>query len=205
MSGLFQYGNVSPLYSDAGCPTQCYGNNEYADLSDYYGAVPIPSSTAIRIFNTPLSVNMNKGEDYYKINAGKLDNQDVDLEQGLMAAANAAKAAEMKADNDAKMALADKAKKEADAKNAINVAKMAAAKAQEVAQAAAKAQATAKQVADAKMIADKMAEVAKAKMDSHTTASTVATLALNQAKIQADTAKKAVALASHYIRTNRMY
>ena len=57
MSGLFQYGNVSPLYMDAGCPTQCYANNEYSDLSDYYGAVPIPASTASRIYNTPLSVN----------------------------------------------------------------------------------------------------------------------------------------------------
>jgi len=59
MSGIYQYGNVSPLYVDAGCPTQCYANNEYSELNDYYGAVPIPTSTAARLFNTPLNINPN--------------------------------------------------------------------------------------------------------------------------------------------------
>ena len=55
----YQYGNVSPLYVDAGCPTQCFANNEYSDLGNYYNATPIPSSTAVRIFNTPLNINPN--------------------------------------------------------------------------------------------------------------------------------------------------
>ena len=57
MSGLYQYGPVSPLYVDAGCPTQCYSNNEYAPINAYYEANPIPASTAIRIYNTPIQVD----------------------------------------------------------------------------------------------------------------------------------------------------
>lgn len=87
MSGLYQFGNVSPLYTDAGCPTQCFGNNEYADLSDYYGAVPIPPSTAIRIYNTPLSVNP---KNYEIQTSAKLTEQQV---QQAVSSANAAKAA----------------------------------------------------------------------------------------------------------------
>jgi hypothetical protein len=87
MSGIYQFGNVSPLYTDAGCPTQCYANNEYADLSDYYGAVPIPPSTAIRIYNTPLSVNQKT----YEIETpARLTEQQV---QQVVANANASKAA----------------------------------------------------------------------------------------------------------------
>jgi len=87
MSGLYQFGNVSPLYTDAGCPTQCFGNNEYAGLSDYYGAVPIPPSTAVRIYNTPLSVNP---QSYEVQTPAKLTEQQV---QQAVASANAAKAA----------------------------------------------------------------------------------------------------------------
>ena len=87
MSGIYQFGNVSPLYTDAGCPTQCYANNEYADLSDYYGAVPIPPSTAVRIYNTPLSVNPST----YQIQTpAKLTEDQV---QQAVASANAAQAA----------------------------------------------------------------------------------------------------------------
>jgi hypothetical protein len=87
-SGLYQFGNVSPLYADAGCPAQCYSNNEYADLSDYYGAVPIPPSTAIRIYNTPLSVNQKT----YEIEtSAKLSEQQV--QQAAQAAATAQQAA----------------------------------------------------------------------------------------------------------------
>jgi hypothetical protein len=57
MSGLYQYGPVSPLYVDAGCPTQCYSNNEYAPINEYYAANPIPASTAVRIYNTPIQVD----------------------------------------------------------------------------------------------------------------------------------------------------
>jgi hypothetical protein len=57
MSGLYQYGYSNPLYVDAGCPTQCYSNNEYAPISSYYEANPIPASTAVRIYNTPVQVD----------------------------------------------------------------------------------------------------------------------------------------------------
>jgi len=91
MSGIYQYGNVSPLYTDAGCPTQCYANNEYAGLSDYYGAVPIPSSTAVRIYNTPLSVNPST----YQIQTpAKL------MEEQVQQAVSSAKAAKSVADQE---------------------------------------------------------------------------------------------------------
>jgi hypothetical protein len=93
MSGIYQFGNVSPLYVDAGCPTQCFGNNEYADLTDYYGAVPIPASTAVRIYNTPLAVNP---QTYQIQTSAKITEADVAAAQAqAQAAAN--KAAEMKA------------------------------------------------------------------------------------------------------------
>lgn len=93
MSSLYQYGNVNPQYVDAGCPAQCFGNNEYSELSDYYGAVPIPPSTAIRIYNTPLSVNP---QTYQIQNPTELTDQQMakSLASNAQAAAQAAKTAQ---------------------------------------------------------------------------------------------------------------
>lgn len=50
----------SSLYRDAGCPSQCSSMYEYAtveEMNGITGAVPIPSSTAQRIYQTPSTVN----------------------------------------------------------------------------------------------------------------------------------------------------
>jgi hypothetical protein len=50
----------SSLYRDAGCPSQCQDMYEYAtveEMNGITGAVPIPASTAQRIYQTPSTVN----------------------------------------------------------------------------------------------------------------------------------------------------
>jgi hypothetical protein len=58
----YMYDVSNPTYRDAGCPSQCNSMYEYAtvkEMNGTAGAVPIPPSSQLRIFNAPVTVNAN--------------------------------------------------------------------------------------------------------------------------------------------------
>jgi hypothetical protein len=55
----YMYDVSNPSYRDAGCPTQCSAMYEYATVSEMNGvngAVPIPPSSQLRLYQTPTTV-----------------------------------------------------------------------------------------------------------------------------------------------------
>ena len=61
----YMYDVSNPAYRDAGCPSQCSSMYEYAtvtEMNGVSGAVPIPPSSQLRLYNAPV-VQIN--DDYY--------------------------------------------------------------------------------------------------------------------------------------------
>jgi hypothetical protein len=55
----YMYDVSNPSYRDAGCPSQCSSMYEYstvAEMNGLTGAVPIPPSSQLRLFNPPVAV-----------------------------------------------------------------------------------------------------------------------------------------------------
>lgn len=53
----YMYDVSNPAYRDAGCPSQCSSMYEYAtvtEMNGVSGAVPIPPSSQLRIYNAPV-------------------------------------------------------------------------------------------------------------------------------------------------------
>jgi hypothetical protein len=54
------YDVSNPSYRDAGCPSQCSSMYEYSTVSEMNGvngAVPIPPSSQLRLYQMPTTVN----------------------------------------------------------------------------------------------------------------------------------------------------
>ena len=56
----YMYDVSNPSYRDAGCPSQCSSMYEYSTVSEMNGvsgAVPIPPSSQLRLYQMPTTVN----------------------------------------------------------------------------------------------------------------------------------------------------